>query len=125
MATTIIRPPEGTAVGASRRLHISPRRDQPDSALYREPWRAVAWECGWVVSAVVPWEASTVVPWEGSAVVAPWAASTVVLGADADLAFGPTRASRRRPEAKGGWRIDSGVRRFARKGIIVFYVMPV
>ena len=69
-ATTIIRPPEGAAVGACRRSHISPRRDQPDSALYREPWRAVAWECGWVVSAVVPWEASTVVPWEGSTVVA-------------------------------------------------------
>ena len=37
------------------------RRDPPDSALYREPWRAVAWEWRGVASAVVPWAASMVV----------------------------------------------------------------
>jgi hypothetical protein len=60
--TTIIRPREAAAVGACRHLHISPRRDPLDSALYREVWRwgAVGWE----------WEASAVVRWADSMVVA-------------------------------------------------------
>ena len=61
VASTIIRPPEAAAVGACRRSPIRPRRDQPDSALYRETWRAVGWEWRGAASAVVPWEASTVV----------------------------------------------------------------
>ena len=46
--------------GACLRSHIAPRRDPLDSALYREPWRAIAWEWQEVDSAEVPWAASMV-----------------------------------------------------------------
>src|SRR5208282_988216 len=81
--------PESRGVGTCRRSPISPRREQPDSALCRTRWQAVG---EWRV------DAAGLVVADSAAAGALVADSTAAVEAGADSAFQPTRPLRR-----GGW----------------------